>query len=108
MHLRLGPGAERRIEEATFTGQGCALSQASGSLLTVRLRGRSVAEALATAAQVQRLCGGAALPPEELEALGDLAALGGAARYPQRVRCATLAWQALECALAAARGEPST
>ena len=98
VHLRLSP--EGRVEEATFTGQGCALSQASASLLTAKVCGLTAAEALAKARQVERLFGGAALSEAELEALGDLRALEGAAQFPQRVRCATLAWQALEQALA--------
>ncbi len=106
LHLRVN--AARRIEEATFTGQGCALSQASASLLAARLRGRTVAEALATATQVRRLLAGEGLAAEEREALGDLGALGGAAEFPQRVQCASLAWQALERALGGAVDEPAT
>jgi len=97
VHLRLSP--EGRVEEATFTGQGCALSQASASLLTTKIRGRSAAEALATAGQVHRLFTGEAVTAEQLEALGDLQALQGAAKFPQRVKCVTLAWHALEEAL---------
>ena len=107
VHLRVTP--EGRVEEATFTGQGCALSQASASLLTTKIRGRPAAEALATAAQVQRLFTGEPLPPEQVEALGDLQALQGAAQFPQRVKCVTLAWHALAEALgraAAAGGGP--
>lgn len=87
------------MEEATFTGQGCGLSQASASLLTVKVGGRARPDALALAAQVQRLLLGDALRPDELEALGDLQALQGAAKYPQRVKCVTLAWHALHEAL---------
>ena len=99
VHLRLSP--EGRVEEATFTGRGCALSQASASLLTTKVRGRARAEVQVLAAQVQRLLLGEALPPEQIEALGDLQALQGVARFPQRLKCVTLAWQALDRALAA-------
>ncbi len=99
VHLRLS--AEGLVEEATFTGQGCALSQASASLLTTTVRGRSVGAALATAGQVQRLFTGEVLEAGRMEELGDLQALQGAAKFPQRVKCATLAWHALERALAA-------
>jgi nitrogen fixation NifU-like protein len=98
VHLRVSP--EGRVEEATFTGRGCALSQASASLLTTRVRGRARAEAQVLAAQVQCLLRGEALPPEQLAALGDLQALQGAARFPQRIKCVTLAWHALDRALA--------
>ena len=88
------------MEEVTFTGQGCALSQASASLLTTKMRGQARPEALATAALVQRLLFGEILAPGELAALGELQALQGAAQYPQRVKCVTLAWHALAQALA--------
>lgn len=97
VHLRLSP--EGRVEEVTFTGQGCALSQASASLLTTKVRGKPQPEALALATQVHRLLCGESVAPAELEVLGDLQALQGAARYPQRVKCATLAWLALGQAL---------
>ncbi|HLP09327.1 MAG TPA: SUF system NifU family Fe-S cluster assembly protein, partial [Opitutaceae bacterium] len=99
VHLRLAP--DGRIEEATFTGQGCALSQASASLLTTKVRGRPVTEVLSTAGQVQQLFTGTALTPEQLDTLGDLQALQGAAQFPQRVKCVTLAWHALQQALGA-------
>jgi nitrogen fixation NifU-like protein len=99
VNLRLSP--EGRVEEATFVGQGCALSQASASLLTTKTRGLSAAEALELARRVERLFGGVPLSEAELDALGDLRALEGAAQFPQRVKCATLAWHALERALAA-------
>ena len=97
VHLRVSP--EGRVEAATFTGQGCALSQASASLLTTKIRGCTAAEALATASQVQRLFTGEPLPSERIAALGDLQALQGAAQFPQRVKCVMLAWHALAQAL---------
>ncbi len=97
VHLRLSEAG--RVEEVTFTGQGCALSQASASLLTTKVRGRTAAEARALAGQVRRLLCGETLDVEAREALGDLLALEGAAKYPQRVKCVTLAWHALEQAL---------
>lgn len=97
VHLRLSP--EGTVEAATFTGQGCALSQASASLLTTKVRGKAQPEALVLASRVHRLLQGEALSPAETEELGDLQALQGAARYPQRAKCATLAWQALGLAL---------
>lgn len=105
VHLRLSP--EGRVEEATFTGQGCALSQASASLLTAKIRGLTTAEALAKAQQVERLFGGEPLSESELDALGDLRALEGAAQFPQRVKCATLAWHALEQALGTTAAQQS-
>ena len=98
VHLRVG--TDGRLAEATFTGQGCALSQASASLLTTKVRGCSAAEARAMAATVYRLASGGAVSETERDALGDLVALEGAAKFPQRAKCVTLAWHALEQALA--------
>lgn len=94
------------MEAATFTGQGCALSQASASLLTGALPGRDLAAARELAALVRRLLAGAALSPDEISALGELEALRGATQFPQRIRCASLVWQALDRALDSARQEP--
>jgi nitrogen fixation NifU-like protein len=85
-----------------FMGQGCALSQASASALSELLQGRPSEQAEALA---ERFC--AALSGDSGEALepadwGDVAALEGARGYPQRVKCATLAWRVF---LAALRGE---
>ena len=106
VHLRLSP--ERRVEAITFTGQGCALSQASASLLTTKIRGKTVAEAAAAVQQVQTLLTGGTLDEAQLDALGDVQVLQGAAQFPQRVKCVTLAWHALDQVLAAERdGRPA-
>jgi nitrogen fixation NifU-like protein len=99
VHVHLTP--EKKVEAITFTGQGCALSQASASLMTTKIRGKSVPEAAATVQQVQSLMLGGTLTEEQLEALGDVQALQGAAQFPQRVKCVTLAWHALDQILAA-------
>jgi nitrogen fixation protein NifU and related proteins len=82
-----------RIADVGFTGQGCSISQSSASMMTVLLRGRTLAEAGALSAAFRDLVHGR-LTPEESRHLGDLRALAGVARYPVRVRCALLAWNA--------------
>ncbi|NBB83326.1 MAG: SUF system NifU family Fe-S cluster assembly protein [Alphaproteobacteria bacterium] len=98
-----------RITDIAFQGSGCAISVASASLLTERLKGATVAEAerlfvvmhaLLTGTEPAQGRGEAA--PEEL---GSLAALSGVRRYPMRVKCATLSWHALHAALAGGDGE---
>jgi nitrogen fixation NifU-like protein len=98
---------DTRIAAAAFTGAGCALSQASASLATVALFGRTVAEARALASEVEQLVrSGAplsssdaplpvsrALPP-------DLAALAAVHAFPARHACALLVWRATLDALA--------
>lgn len=89
-----------RLQEVTFQGNGCAISQASASLMTEALRGKTRAEArhlfdlfhqLLTGSDEQRLTAEAEL--------GKLGALGGVSEYPMRVKCATLAWHTLRTAL---------
>jgi nitrogen fixation NifU-like protein len=77
--------------EVGFTGRGCAISQASASMLAERLAGKrreEVEEEISAFLAMMR-----AEPNEEL---GDLVALKGVVQTPNRVRCATLAWDALK------------
>ncbi len=97
--LRVAAGV---ITEARFDGEGCAISQASASMMTTGLQGRSLAEAEALATRFGALMAaepGAAHDP----LLGDLRALASVAGFPIRVRCALLAFDALRLALAKVR-----
>ena len=94
VHVRIGP--DSKVEALTFTGQGCALSQASASLMTTKVRGLAIPEAAAAVDRVQRMMTGGKLNEAEREKLGDIEILEGAAAYPQRVKCVTLAWHALD------------
>lgn len=93
--VRLSDGGQ--LEEVKFTGQGCAISMASASLLTLKTRGKEVDEALHLSRAFQELIAGS--QPESAPALGDLRALAGVRKFPARVKCAMLAWRALEEAL---------
>ena len=82
------------IEDVAFKGRGCSISQASSSMMTDAVKGRSKAEAQALAAAFKRMMTD---PEEEPPAeLGDLEAFQGVAKFPVRVKCATLAWNVLE------------
>lgn len=89
--LRLDGG---RIKAVAFDGHGCSISQASASMLTEAVSGKPLAEALELAASVRAMFTGEA--EVDLESLGDLEALQGVNRYPVRIKCATLAWNALQ------------
>ncbi len=99
--LRVGEGD--RIEDASFLGRGCAVCIASASLMTELVRGKTTAEARALSNAFRTFartgicpeCGSAL--EEDLERLRPLS---GVADYPSRVKCATLAWHALDAALA--------
>jgi len=91
--------ADGRIADIAFQGTGCAISQASASLMTAALKGRTQDEALALFGRVHAMLtegpNGEVGPPE----LGKLAVLSGVWEFPTRVKCATLAWNALRSAL---------
>jgi len=87
-----------RLSEVAFRGSGCAISTASASLMSEAIRGLPLAEVRDLSQRFRdALTGGAATDPERL---GKLVALAGVAEFPMRVKCATLAWHALEAALA--------
>lgn len=94
-------GDDGTVRSVRFDGRGCAISTASASLMTEKLAGLSVAEARAAAERFIHVLRGEE-PPEELDDMGDLAAFKGVAKFPVRVKCATLAWHALLLSLPAA------
>ena len=81
-----------------FSGRGCSISQASASMMTQLVKGKSTEEIDAIRKQFRDLMLGNA--PADDAQLGSLRALSGVARFPARVKCALLAWNALERALA--------
>jgi nitrogen fixation NifU-like protein len=89
--------AGQKLADIRFTGQGCAISQASASLMTIKTKGRSRAEVEELIAAFHDLITKQTENPPDI--LGDLQLLQGVWRFPQRVKCATLAWRALEQAL---------
>jgi nitrogen fixation NifU-like protein len=86
------------IRDVSFEGLGCAIATASASLMTESVKGKTVAEADRLFARVQRMV--AAPPDAPVDDLGALSALAGVRRFPARVKCATLPWQALRAAAA--------
>lgn len=87
------------ISDVSFDGQGCAISKASASLMTLRLKGKTIAQVRELAQEVRAMLAGQDDQMPDLEELGDLAALAGVRKYAVRVKCATLAWHTLEAAL---------
>jgi nitrogen fixation NifU-like protein len=92
------------IADVSFQGQGCAISKASASLMTAAVKGKSRAEAERLFDQFHRLVTGE-LPEDEQKSLGSLRAFSGVARFPNRVKCASLAWHAMHSAIADGAGE---
>jgi nitrogen fixation NifU-like protein len=85
-----------RIADARFEGTGCAISVASSSLMTERIKGTTVDDTLSLFAAVRDMLTGIKEPDERMQ---KLAALAGVREYPSRVKCASLAWHALKSAL---------
>ena len=90
--LRLDEG---KISEVRFLGRGCSISQASASMLTGRVLGRSLEEARELSGKFTHLLHGddALLADDDL---GDLRTLAGVSKFPVRIKCALLAWNCLE------------
>ena len=87
------------IRDVAFQGSGCAISRASASMMTLRVKGRSTDQAAHLADAIHRLLTGGPESPAAATDLGDLQLLQGVRHFPQRVKCASLAWRALEEAL---------
>ena len=91
-------GAGELIEDVSFEGIGCAISQASASLMTTAVKGKTRAEALELFDRFHDLVAGDAAPAGR--GLGKLQVFEGVREYPSRVKCASLAWHALRTAIA--------
>lgn len=84
------------IKDISFTGQGCAISRASASLMSIYLKGKTIEEAKQFEALVNKsLTQEVVLNDAEFQALEDLLALSGVRKFPARIKCATLPWHAL-------------
>lgn len=83
-----------KVVDAKFLGEGCSISMSSASMMTDAVKGKSVDEALQLAHIFSELMQGHEI--DDSIDLGDIEALQGVARFPARIKCATLAWKALE------------
>lgn len=83
------------IRDASFEGDGCAISTASASLMTEKIKGKREEEVLSLLDKVHDMLTGTA----SADGLGKLAVLAGVREFPQRVKCATLAWHTMKAAL---------
>jgi len=92
------------IRDVKFTGRGCSISLASASMMTQLIKGKSAAEIDALRARFRDLILGDQSAATD-KSLGSLRALAGVSKFPARVRCALLAWNALETALESRRSE---
>ncbi|MEK3734028.1 MULTISPECIES: Fe-S cluster assembly sulfur transfer protein SufU [Paenibacillus] len=80
------------VSDAMYTGEGCSISMSSASMMTDAVKGKSLGEALELASRFSALMQG---EPVEFEEYEDIEALSGVNKFPARIKCATLAWNAL-------------
>ena len=91
-----------RITDIGFQGSGCAISKSSASMMTSAVKGGTIEEARALFTKFHTVIMtkiGDAIPEEKIEELGSLGALAGVREFPARIKCASLAWHALNAAL---------
>lgn len=97
LQLRIEDGV---IEEASFVGSGCAVSQASADMMADLITGETVEEVKRLVGLFLGMIKGEALSEEDKEDLDEAAELESISRMPARVKCAELAWRTLEKLLA--------
>jgi nitrogen fixation NifU-like protein len=103
IHLGVKFGPDGSLQDIKFSGHGCAISQASASLMTTKLKGKSRDETMSILRAFRDLV--TEKTNDTPKTLGDLRVMKGVRKFPQRVKCAMLAWRALEQALRQTSGE---
>ncbi len=81
------------VDDVRFHGSGCSISMASASMMTEAIKGQLVERAMELSREFRNMMKGA---EADYDCLGELEALSGVAKFPARIKCATLAWNALE------------
>ena len=92
LQLQLEDGV---VKSARFEGEGCSISMSSASMMTQAIKGKTVDEALQMASLFSDMMLGKEIEADDFS-LGDIIALQGVSKFPARIKCATLAWKALE------------
>ncbi len=89
---------DETIEEVAFDGEGCAISKAAASMMTVRIKGKTLDEAERMIEEFRRMLTGE-LDPDDEHHLGHLTVFHGVGQLPQRVKCAVLPFHTMDAAL---------
>ncbi|MGY3765458.1 Fe-S cluster assembly sulfur transfer protein SufU [Vagococcus vulneris] len=84
------------ITDVKFDGHGCSISMASASMMTEAVKGKTEKEAMEIIGSFLELVQGEELDKAHKKQLGDAQMLSGVAKFPARIKCATLSWKALE------------
>ncbi|MBB2915243.1 nitrogen fixation NifU-like protein [Streptosporangium becharense] len=97
MRVKLGDGG--KVEDVSYDGQGCSISQAAASVLYELATGSTVTDTLGVVDEFTRLMQGRGKIEPDEDVLGDAVAFAGVAKFPARVKCALLAWMAYKDAV---------
>ncbi|MBX9974211.1 Fe-S cluster assembly sulfur transfer protein SufU [Cytobacillus firmus] len=84
-----------KVADAKFEGEGCSISMSSASMMTQAIKGKNIEEALKLSKVFSDMMLGKEYDEDDLD-LGDIEALQGVSQFPARIKCATLAWKAME------------
>ena len=105
IHLQLSLDEQGRVARVGLQGQGCAINRAAGSMLTEVLTGFTLSEIEGVSDAFGRLMRGDRTSNGETQVPGDLSALSGVRKFPVRIKCALLAWFALDEGIEEYRGK---
>lgn len=105
IHLQLYLNSQDIITQIGFTGNGCTISQASASMMTDAIKGKTKEQALLRAHIFSQMMLGVPCSQADLSLLQDAAILAVVVKFPTRIKCATLAWWSLKKALKENEGE---
>lgn len=83
------------VKDAKFEGEGCSISMSSASMMTQAIKGKNIEDALKLSKVFSDMMQGKEYSDDDLD-LGDIEALQGVSKFPARIKCATLAWKAME------------
>ncbi|MDX8044726.1 SUF system NifU family Fe-S cluster assembly protein [Gracilibacillus sp. S3-1-1] len=96
LHLQIEDG---KVKDAKFEGEGCSISMSSASMMTQAIKGKDMDDALQMSHIFSQMMLGEDVEEVDFD-LGDIEALQGVSKFPARIKCATLAWKAMEKAVA--------
>lgn len=106
LRITLGDGADPVLQDISYDGQGCSISQASISALAELATGERISDLQHQHQEFLALMHGRGHHEPDEAVLGDAVAFAGVAQYPARVKCALLGWMALQDAVARALSRP--
>lgn len=92
LHLKV---EDDKVTDVKFSGEGCSISLSSASMMTEAIKGLPVQDALKMSGVFSEMIQGKDYDDSNLD-LGDIEALQGVSKFPARIKCATLAWKAME------------